>query len=466
MKYVVYDTETSGVDTAHDQILQFAACVFDNDFNEVEAVNLRCRRAAHILPHPKALAVTGIEPATLDDTSLPLPYDFACGIHRRLEEWSPACFLGYNILSFDEEMLRSMFWQNLLPPYLTSMNGCHRIDLYPIVQAVAAMAPDVLVIPVDEDGKPSYRLERLAPANGYGAFEAHDALADVRATAFIAKLISTQAPELWSLLTGLAHVKTVMSALHRPMTKLFTHFGKPEWRMITRIASNPGNHKQVACFDLGYDPAPYLALSAEELAEKFATDYKVLRIVKANGQPVLTAPAEGGDLTGLDDMPAPTEAELEARLALIKADTGFEERMKKALALRQENFEGKPWLENRIYDGFPSREDENLARRYRHAKSWRARIAMSKDFKDERFRQLAMRIVCLNAPHELFPSKRKSEMEPLIRGRLFSNSPDVPWTTFSAARAGLADIEGHPMAANIATWLDETERKVERMLAA
>jgi exodeoxyribonuclease-1 len=65
MPYVFYDTETTGLETAFDQILQFAAIKTDDDFLELDRVNIRSRLLPHIVPSPGALLVTKVTPATL-----------------------------------------------------------------------------------------------------------------------------------------------------------------------------------------------------------------------------------------------------------------------------------------------------------------------------------------------------------------------------------------------------------------
>jgi len=43
MAFIFYDAETTGVDTAFDQILQFAAIKTDDDLNELDRLDIRCR---------------------------------------------------------------------------------------------------------------------------------------------------------------------------------------------------------------------------------------------------------------------------------------------------------------------------------------------------------------------------------------------------------------------------------------
>ena len=45
MRYIVYDTETSGLSTTFDQIFQFAAVLADEELNEVVSFVLRRRMA-------------------------------------------------------------------------------------------------------------------------------------------------------------------------------------------------------------------------------------------------------------------------------------------------------------------------------------------------------------------------------------------------------------------------------------
>ena len=106
MPYVFYDTETTGTETTFDQILQFAAIRTDDDLNELERFNTRCRLLPHIIPSPIALCVNHVTPAMLTDSALPSHYAMIREIRDTLLAWSPATFIGFNSLSFDENLLR------------------------------------------------------------------------------------------------------------------------------------------------------------------------------------------------------------------------------------------------------------------------------------------------------------------------------------------------------------------------
>ena len=199
MAFAFYDFETTGTSPSFDQPLQFAAILTDDDFNEIERVNLRCRLAPHILPSPMAMAVTGITPARMLDPALPSWFEFAGQLRELIERWAPATWTGYNSISFDEEVLRQTFYQNLQPNlYETQFNGNDRLDLMKAVYATWVKAPEVLNWPTNDKGQAVFKLDKLAPENGFTSHNAHDALGDVEATIHIAKIIRDDAPELWA----------------------------------------------------------------------------------------------------------------------------------------------------------------------------------------------------------------------------------------------------------------------------
>lgn len=100
MSFVFYDTETTGTSRHYDQILQFAAIRTDEDLNEIDRFELRCRLLPHVIPTAGALLVTGMSLDRLLDPRLPSHHDFICQCHAMLAEWSPATFIGFNTILF------------------------------------------------------------------------------------------------------------------------------------------------------------------------------------------------------------------------------------------------------------------------------------------------------------------------------------------------------------------------------
>jgi exodeoxyribonuclease I len=199
--YIFYDTETTGTKTAFDQILQFAAIKADDELNVTDKFNIRCRLLPYIVPSPGALLVTGATVA--DITTCPLShFEMMRQVHAKMHRWSEgvAVFVGWNSMRFDELLLRQAYYQTLLPVYQTNTNGNGRADVMRMAQIVSTCAPNCLAVPIQPDGKRTFKLGLMAAANNVALDNAHDALADTSATLGIAKLIRKRAPALWDVL--------------------------------------------------------------------------------------------------------------------------------------------------------------------------------------------------------------------------------------------------------------------------
>ena len=102
---IFYDTETSGLSSAFDQILQFAAIRTDEDLNEIGRFEIRSRLLPYIIPSPAAMKVTGQSIDDLLDQDRPSHYEMVTELRRQLGAWCPSAFIGYNSMRFDEEFL-------------------------------------------------------------------------------------------------------------------------------------------------------------------------------------------------------------------------------------------------------------------------------------------------------------------------------------------------------------------------
>jgi exodeoxyribonuclease-1 len=198
LSLIFYDTETSGLSSAYDQILQFAAIRTDDNLDEIGRFEIRSRLLPYIVPSPQAMRVTGQTIDDLLDEARPSFYEMVCELRRQLGAWCPSAFVGYNSMKFDEEFLRQAYYQCLHPPYMTNTGGSRRADAMHLIRAAAVLHPNALEIPLNEAGRKSYRLELLAPANGFAHINAHDALADVEALIHLCRIIQEDCPLLWS----------------------------------------------------------------------------------------------------------------------------------------------------------------------------------------------------------------------------------------------------------------------------
>lgn len=300
--FLWHDYETFGADPRRDRPSQFAAIRTDAEFNEIgEPLELFCKPADDFLPHPQACLITGITPQQARRRGLP-EAEFAGRIEAAMSE-PGTCALGYNSLRFDDEVSRHLFYRNLLDPYAREwQNGNSRWDLIDVVRAFHALRPEGIEWPTRDDGAPSFRLEDLTAANGIAHAGAHDALADVRATIALARLLRERNPRLFDYLLGLRGKRAVSRQLDLPGRKPMLHISRryPASRgcsaLVMPIAEHPTNPNGVIVFDLSTDPAPLLELTPEQIrARVFVSNDDLaegaeripLKVIHINKCPVL-----------------------------------------------------------------------------------------------------------------------------------------------------------------------------------
>jgi exodeoxyribonuclease-1 len=209
MSFVFFDTETTGLKRGFDQIVHFAAVRTDVNLNEIARFETRSRLLPHVLPHPSALRTNGLPIQRLTDASLLSHYAMVGEIQRALLSWSPAIFIGFNSIRFDEEMLRHALFQCLYPPYLTSNHRNCRADALSLIMAADAVSPAQLIVPLGDEGRRTFRLQPLAAANGVTHKRAHDAVSDVLATVELCRLVFQRSPELWQRFVRFSNKATV-----------------------------------------------------------------------------------------------------------------------------------------------------------------------------------------------------------------------------------------------------------------
>jgi exodeoxyribonuclease-1 len=431
-KFVFYDLETTGISPAFDQPLQFAAIVTDLELNEIERVDIRCQLSPHILPSPKALAVTGVRPSQLENNNLPSAFEFAQTIQKFTEQWAPAIWIGYNSIAFDEAMLRQMFYQNLQPNiFATQFHNNTRLDVMKMVFAVHAEAPEVLNWPINDKGKVSFKLDQLAPLNGFHAHNAHDALGDVEATIFIVDLIKRQRPELYQTLLD-ARDKEHNLRLLRSFTPVDVtlRFGGNAPKTYTGcFCGLPENNKNmVGFFDLNQaDPTGLIHGTEQEILEAMTKSPQRIRSLRLNQgdtiRPTSTENFEWNDIC-----------------AAIEGNEAFQEMVSNGLDNKYSDAEDIDLLvEEKIFAGFYSHQDKELLQNFQTS-SWAERLALLTGAQDDRIQQLGRRLVAFNARH-LLDEKYQNVIQEYLADKWSASEPDVRWTTIASVRLQLIELE-------------------------
>jgi len=271
-----HDYETTGTDPRRDRPLQFAGLRTDTELNIVgEPRVLYCQPPTDVLPSPMACAVTGIGPEYARAHGV-TEAEFAAAV---LEELGVpgTCGVGFNSVRFDDEVTRHLLWRNLLDPYAREWRqGNSRWDVIDMFRLARALRPDGMAWPNHADGTPSFRLEDLAAANGID-YQAHDALADVRATLELTRRLRAAQPRLFEFVFTNRGWQRIGQRLdpNAPEPVLHVAAIHPASRghlaPVAALAQHPVKSKSILAVDLSADPTPLLQWDAEAIAAALFT---------------------------------------------------------------------------------------------------------------------------------------------------------------------------------------------------
>ena len=272
-----YDYETFGTDPARDRPVQFAGIRTDVELNPVsEPKILFSKPTPDYLPHPDACLITGITPQVALAKGL-RESEFIAEINAEFSV-PGTCVVGYNNIRFDDEVTRYTLYRNLMDPYAREWrNGNSRWDLIDVIRMTRALRPEGINWPFDDDGRPTFKLDRLTVANDIAHADAHDALSDVQATIALARLIRTRQPRLFSYLMAHRGKQQVIKMLGlgsmRPLVHASSRFSADRGcvAVVVALAKHPANPNGVVTYDLSIDPSPLIELDSEECHRRLFT---------------------------------------------------------------------------------------------------------------------------------------------------------------------------------------------------
>ncbi len=406
-----HDYETFGTDTRRDRPVQFAGLRTDHNLNIIsDPLVIYCKPANDYLPHPEACLITGITPQKALQEGLP-ETEF---MQLILDEFSQAntCSVGYNSIRFDDEITRNTLFRNLYDPYAREwQNGNSRWDIIDLVRLTYALRPEGIQWPLNEDGKPSFRLEALTQANDIAHESAHDALSDVLASIEMAKLIKSKQPKLYDYVFNHRSKKNVSALLNIESMKPVLHTSgmiSPEFgctALVAPLIPHPLNPNGVVVYDLRYDPNDLINLPADEIRRRLYTPKTEL--------------AEGEEKIALKTLhinkcpiiiPAKIDEKTEQRLQINKQQSRLHlEQLRNTSGLRAKLltvFDDNPFKKETdpdfsLYSGpFISNDDKAIFTRIHRSDPF-ALVEKTFNFKDARFNTLFFRYRARNYPQTL-----------------------------------------------------------------
>jgi len=404
--YIFYDFETSSSNKYWGQIIQIGAVLTNDNLEELDRFDARCRLSPGIIFEAMALIVNKSTPKMLKEANLS-HYEMIRQFVETLKRWGKATYIGFNSIEFDEEFLRCTLFQTLEYPYITSTKGNTRGDILSLARAANLYYPKTLKNPINEKGNAVYKLDQLAPMNGIQHGDAaHSAIGDVLATIGVAKLISKNAPSVWkaSLLTmdKTQSLELIKKELFFCTNEYF--YGRSRPYVQTFICQHP-QYQWPLCFDLKQDPEPYLKMPINELEAAMKKQPKFIRTVRHNKHPVIMNPSYGDKF---DEYKLIGTAKLEARAKIIKENKDFAEKIesiKRSEAEEKEQSKSQEDLYNEesIYAKFTTPEDNNIMPEF-HSTDWDKKLQVISKFKDERLQYFGKKLLYMEKPEVLSKS--------------------------------------------------------------
>ena len=463
--FVFYDFETSSSNKYWGQIIQVGAILTNDNLEELDRYEARCRLSRSIIPEAMALIVNKSSPKMLKGANLS-HYEMIRQFVETLKKWGKATFIGYNSIDFDEEFLRNTLFQTLEYAYLTSTNGNKRGDLLNLARAANLYYPNTLKNSISDKGNAVYKLDQMAPLNGIEHGDAHSAIGDVIATLGIAKIIAKKAPSVWkaSLCTTNKEetLKIIKNELYFCTNEYF--YGKSRPYVQAYVCQHP-RFQWPKCFDLKHDPQIYLDMPVADLKVAMGKNPKFLRTIRHNKHPIIMNPSYGNEF---DEYKMIGAEKLASRAKMIKDNTKFAEKISQILQDEVEEKEQTKsqediYEEESIYTKFTSNEDNKMMPEF-HKAEWDKKLLVLGKIKDERLHYFGRRLIYEERP-EVLPKEEYNQIRATIAKRLLSTNNEK-WNTISRTYSEIDTLrekferEGKPE--NL-TILDDINAYVEEM---
>lgn len=434
-----YDFESTGIDPRCDRPLQVAGVRTNEQLEEIgEPLCIDCRLADDTLPSPMACLITGIDPQRVTQ-GLP-EYEFIRLLHDQMAV-PGTCTAGYNSLRFDDEMTRFSLYRNFYNPYAREWQGGNsRWDLLDALRTAHALRPEGINWP-QQDGYTSLRLESLTEANGIAHGQAHDALADVRATIAMARLLRQAQPRLYDYLYTLRSKQKVCELIDlqqiRPLVHVSGRFGRERHGLavVLPLGWHPTNRNALIVWDLACDPSLLTSLSAQTIRTRLYTrrddlaegeERPGLKLVHINKCPVL-ADIKVLREQDIERLALPMQLFMERAGELADWRIGGQEHLKSVFETELGRVsEASSDCDTQLYEGFVSDADNRLLPAIRDSAADRL-TADHWPLRDQRLADLLVRYRARNFPDSLNESEREL-WKLFCRNRLEGKLPGAPVT--------------------------------------
>ena len=444
---IFYDFETSGKNKDLDQILQIGGVLTDSNFQIKDKINISCRLKKDTVASPEALLINKVSIDQLKSNEIS-HYSLIEKLKNKFEEWSPACFTGFNSISFDEEVLRQGLFKSFNFPYLTSSKGNRKLDILKLARATSSFSPNSIAVPL-EGNKQVFRLEELSKVNQIDHKNAHDAIGDVMATMELAKKIKKSAPDLWNSFLIYKNGDELGKKIFNEDFFCYQDFmfGKIFNFAATYVCFHPVYGKSwLAAFDLKHDPRPIIDLNFSEMKSALFSTPTKIRQISLNKMPAVLSKDH---FNSLEEYKEIGFEEILKRAKIVKENQDFCNKVFEILAEKAKEKQDTSSQDEQDY--FPedfmhqtsinmSKEDKSIFYKFQNS-DWDEKAKLYNSFQNDVLKHFARLLIYEENPDSLIKEElilvKKEIAEKLL------TTEQKPWITIPEAMKEIDDLRAN-----------------------
>ena len=433
MNLVIWDIESSGASTDWSSIIEIGGVLVDENLKEIDRFNLRCSLPEGEIFQAMALIVNKTSIKQLTQTNLS-HYQMLGEVEKIFKKWSPAIFLGWSSIGFDEELIRKEFFKGIRYPYISSAAPNKRHDGINIARAAYVVDSSILQTEINEKNNVVFKLESLARMQGIDASDAHSALADAELTAKILRIIKKKQEHTWDSFLKTANKSDTETIIKKGeiITLNEYYYGKSRLHLVVPLhpkhCVHPIYHGWYYSVDLRTDVEHLLNLSINELKNEMKKTPKFLRTIRANKAPIIIEAEFGMKAEPYNAMDPNL---IKKRAHVVQNNEKFSQNILTALReIAEEKEQSKSqediYAEESIYTKFTSNKDTALFPAW-HAASWKDKLKLLDKFDDDRLIGFGKKIIYQEAP-EILPQAMYKSIKREIAKRILSERNEKWWT--------------------------------------
>jgi len=433
MNLAIWDIESSSASTDFGSIIEIGGVLVDENFKEKDRFNLRCSLPEGEIFQARALIVNKTSIKQLTQTNLS-HYQMLAEVEKIFKKWSPAVFLGWSNIGFDDEMIRKEFFKGIRYPYLTNAAPNKRHDGINIARAAYAIDPSILEVEFNEKNNAVFKLESLARMQGIDSTDAHSALSDSIMTAKVLNIVKKKQPETWESFFKTANKSDTETIIKKGeiITLNEYYYGKSRLHLVAPLHQKFCMHPIYAgwyyAFDFRIDIETLLNLSINELKVEMKKSPKFLRTIRFNKAPIIVDAKYGMQAEPYSTM---DKSLISKRADIVKNNEKFSQNILHALReVAEEKEQSKTqediYAEESIYTKFTSNKDTALFPAW-HAASWKDKLKLLDKFDDDRLVGFGKKIIFQEAP-EVLPENMLKTIKREIAKRILSEKKEKWWT--------------------------------------